>query len=582
MLHKGWLCSSAGPLIGAVHASGHSGSGGFLGRKVSNHALSGGHEGGNTGGVAESGTDNLEGIENTSLEHVLVGLAGGIETHLGVVLLEELVDDDAAVDAGVLGDGLAGNGDGLLDDVDTDLLVEVSDGLLELVEASGGVEEGGTTSGKNTLGDGGTSGVEGVLETVLLLVDLDLGGSADLDDGDTAGELGESLVELLLLVGGGGLALGLADGLAAVSNGLAVAGAVEDDGLVLVDGDLLAGAEEVDGGVLELLAELGGDELAAGEDGEILEGGLAVVTEAGGLDGGDLHAAAELVEDEGGEGLAFNVLSDDEEGLLALVGGLEDGEDGLDGADLAVVEEDEGVLVLALHGLGVGEEVGRDVAAIELHTLDDLELVGEGGAVLDVDDALLADLLHGLGDELTDLVIVVGGDGGDVLDLLVGADGLGHGLEVLDDVVDGDVDTASEVHGVHASGDGLAALVVDGAGEDGGGGGTITGALVGLAGDLADEGGTHVLELVLEIDGLGDGDTILCDLGGAVGLVNDDVSALGAEGGFYGISELIDTSEHSASGLERGGIRVRPGEHGKHTSSPNLSSLPAAKVLARG
>ena len=60
---------------------------------------------------------------------------------------------------------------------------------------------------------------------------------------------------------------------------------------------------------------------AAGEDGDVFEHGLAAIAEAGGLDGGDLERAAELVDDEGGEGFAFDVFGDDEQ-RLAVLGGL--------------------------------------------------------------------------------------------------------------------------------------------------------------------------------------------------------------------------------------------------------------------
>ena len=45
-------------------------------------------------------------------------------------------------------------------------------------------------------------------------------------------------------------------------------------------------AEQVERGVLELEADLLGDDLAAGEDGDVLEHGLAALAEAGRLDGG--------------------------------------------------------------------------------------------------------------------------------------------------------------------------------------------------------------------------------------------------------------------------------------------------------
>ena len=64
-----------------------------------------------------------------------------------------------------------------------------------------------------------------------------------------------------------------------------VAGALDDGGLVLGDDDLAGLAEQVEGGVLELEADLFGDDLAAGEDGDVLQHGLAAVAEAGGLDG---------------------------------------------------------------------------------------------------------------------------------------------------------------------------------------------------------------------------------------------------------------------------------------------------------
>ena len=70
--------------------------------------------------------------------------------------------------------------------------------------------------------------------------------------------------------------------------------------------------------VFELDAEFLEDGGAAGDDGDVFEHGLAAIAEAGGLDGDDLEGAAELVDDEGGEGFAFDVLGDDQQGLAGL------------------------------------------------------------------------------------------------------------------------------------------------------------------------------------------------------------------------------------------------------------------------
>src|SRR3712207_6953140 len=93
-------------------------------------------------------------------------------------------------------------------------------------------------------------------------------------------------------------------------------------------------------------------------------------------------------------------------------------------ADLAVDDEHVRVVEDGLHALGVGDEVGRDVALVEAHALGELELEAEGVALLDGDDAFLADLVHGLGDELAD-GRVSGGDRRGGGDLLLGLDVLG-------------------------------------------------------------------------------------------------------------------------------------------------------------
>src|SRR6185436_16602879 len=71
--------------------------------------------------------------------------------------------------------------------------------------------------------------------------------------------------------------------------------------------------------------------------------------------------------------------------------------------------------------LRVGHEVRRDVTLVEAHALGELELEPEGVALLDGDDAFLADLVHRLGDDLADRG-VTGGDGGGRGDLLAGLD----------------------------------------------------------------------------------------------------------------------------------------------------------------
>ena len=107
--------------------------------------------------------------------------------------------------------------------------------------------------------------------------------------------------------------------------------------------------------------------------GDVLEHGLAAVAEARRLDGGGLQRAAQLVDDERGQRLALDVLGDDQERPAGAGHLLEHRQQVLHRADLLLVDQDERVLEHHFHALRVGDEVGREVAAVELHALDDLE-----------------------------------------------------------------------------------------------------------------------------------------------------------------------------------------------------------------
>ena len=60
------------------------------------------------------------------------------------------------------------------------------------------------------------------------------------------------------------------------------------------------------------------------------------------------------------------------------------------------------VLKLGHHFLGIGDKIGREVAAIELHTFNDVEFGIGCLGLLNRDRALVADFFHGVGDHLAD------------------------------------------------------------------------------------------------------------------------------------------------------------------------------------
>ena len=131
------------------------------------------------------------------------------------------------------------------------------------------------------------------------------------------------------------------------------------------------------------------------------------------------------------------------------------------------------------------------------------------------------------------------GDVGLVVDVL------GLRLDRLDGGGDGLLDAPLEAQRAGAGGHVAQAAVHERLGQHGGGGGAVTGDVVGLGGDLLDQLGAHVLERVLELDLLGDGHAVVGDGRGAALLVEDDVAALRAEGDLDGVGQLVH------AGLER-------------------------------
>src|SRR5207244_712412 len=86
-------------------------------------------------------------------------------------------------------------------------------------------------------------------------------------------------------------------------------------------------------------------------------------------------------------------------------------------------------------------------------------------------------------------------------------------------------------------------------GQDGRGRRAVTGDVVRLLRDLLDQLGADLLVRVLELDLLGDGDTVVGDRGGAPLLLEDDVPALGAEGHLDGVGELVHPALEAAPRL---------------------------------
>jgi hypothetical protein len=255
-------------------------------------------------------------------------------------------------------------------------------------------------------------------------------------------KLGKPLLELLAVVIRDSLfdlRLDLAD---AGFDVLFLAGAVDDRGVLLVDHDFAGAAEHVDRHAFEFHAEFIRDQLTAGQDRDVFQHRLAPIAEAGRLDRSDLQAAAQTVDDQRRKSLAFDVLRDDQQRAARLHHGFKHRQHRLQAGQLLLVQQHVDVFEFGGHLFGVGDEIGAEIAAVELHALDDVDLGFERLVLLDGDDAFIADLLHRLRDHLADRGVAIGGDGADLRHFGGRGDRLGALFEIPDHGVDGNIDAA--------------------------------------------------------------------------------------------------------------------------------------------
>src|SRR6185503_13110481 len=317
-----------------------------------------------------------------------------------------LSDNNGTLFAGV-GDDLA---ERLFESAEHDLCADLLITLKVLDEvfySRGSANQGDAAAWNDAFLNSSAGGVQSVLNASLLFLQLGLSGCANLDDGNAANELCEALLELLLVVVGGGLLDLRTDLLHAAFDVGRLAGTVNDGGVVLVDGDALGLAEVFEFDTLKLDAEVLSDGLAAGEDGDVTEDGLAAIAEARSLDGCDVQRATELVDDQGGQCLALYIFSDDQEGLAAAGNLLKKRQEVLHRADLLLVDQDVRIVQNGFEALCVGDEVGAEVAAVKLHSVDGLETGVHGLGLFDGDDAILADDFDGVGDDVADFLVAI-------------------------------------------------------------------------------------------------------------------------------------------------------------------------------
>src|SRR6266853_5146521 len=508
--------------------------------QLGNHRLGGEEQPGNRSRILQRRAAHLGRIEHAHFDHIAELLGLGVEAEVALAL-RDLVHHDRRLRAGV-GNDLA---ERLLErtrhDPDARILIGVL--ALELIERCPGADIGHAAAGDNAFLDRGTRRVQSIFDASFLFFHLDLGRRTDLDHRNAAGELRYALLQLFLVVVAGRFVDLGTDVLDPRLDRLGIAGPVDDGGFFLRDLDAFRAPEILESRLFEGLSDFLGNDLAAGEDGDVFEHGFAAIPEPGSLDGAGLENSAQVVHDERGECLAFDFLGDDEKRFAGLGHLLQDRQQFAYVGDLLVVQKNIGLLQHRNLFFRVVDEIRREIPAVELHAFDHLEFVLQTLAVLDRDHPFLADFVHRIGDDLADRLISVGGNSPDLGDFLARGAGLGELLQLLDDRDDSLVNPAFKVHRVHSGGYELHTLSHDRLGEHCRSSRAVPRDVRSFRGDFLHHLSAHVLELVLQLDFLGNRHAVLGYGGRTEGPFQYHIAAPGAEGHLDRGGEDIHASE---------------------------------------
>src|SRR6185369_8584618 len=125
--------------------------------------------------------------------------------------------------------------------------------------------------------------------------------------------------------------------------------------------------------VLEFDPEVFTDDLATRKDRNVFQHRLTTITEARRLDRCDVDRATQSVDHEGCEGLAFYILRDNQDWLAQLSDLLKNGKHVSHRRNLLFAEQNDWILEHRFHRFRVSNEVGRKIAAIELHSFDNFQ-----------------------------------------------------------------------------------------------------------------------------------------------------------------------------------------------------------------
>ena len=537
--------------------------------------LGGQDQPGHRRGVAHRAVAHLDRVDDAGGDEVDETAAACIEADTGQGL-ERLAHHDFGVEPTVGGDVVRRLVQCALQQFDALLHMPLG-ARDQVVELAGDAQQRQPAARHHAFGDGGARRVDRVFDQVQPALLLDRRGPAGEQDRGASRELGQPLFDLVALdilrcefVLTRHLHAARGD-----QRRVAIAGCHHR--LVRRDANLARATQIAHLHRGDAAAQVARDHPPAGEDREVFERGLAPVPVLWRMDRRHRRAALVAPGQQAHDAGRRDLFGDDQQRPLRVSHQRDDRGHLVLRHQTHVGHQDVRVVEHHLHLLDVGDHVVREVATVERHALDDFEQGLDSGAVLDVDDAIGADPLQGLGHELPGRV-VVGSDHRDRAQFIAAAQWLGVALERCDDFGHRQLQPLDQLDRIRTLGQARQAVLYQRVGQHGRGGGAVAGDQVGLLRNLAQHLRAHVLERILEFDFGGDAGTVARDDRRTDRAVDDGVHPAWAKGAAHGAGHLGDAAAEGLAGLvvmqhDVGhGIRLlvlAVGECDSHATAPN-------------
>ncbi|BBG29711.1 RTX toxins and related Ca2+-binding proteins [Zymobacter palmae] len=406
-------------------------------------------------------------------------------------------------------------------------------------------DQSSTTARYDAFFDGSASRVQRIFNACFLLFHFDFGRCADTDNGNTACQFGNAFLQFFAVV----VRRSFFDLGTNLSNACFDvcfnASAVDDRSGFFGHGNATSSTQVFYSSLFKRQTDFFRDNRTTCQDSDILQHGFTAITEARCFGRSNLDDTAHVVHHQSGQRFAFDVFGDDHQRFACFGNGFQYRQQFADIGDFFVDQQQVRVFEFDGHGVLVSHEVRRQVTTIELHTFDDFQLVFEATAFINSDDAFFTHFLHRFSDDGTDSGVAIGGDCTNLSDGFGIFARYGQRLDFGNGSQDGFVDTAFQVHRVHARDDTFQAFIDDSLSQNGCRSSTVTGSVGGFGSDFLDHLSAHVFELIFQFDFLSNGNTVFGDGRSAEGFFQNDVATFRPQSRFDGISKNIDTASHA-------------------------------------